>query len=182
MLVTKAAKRYAMALLETAKAKNAVDQVLKDVLVIKSTIDASRELKLFLKSPLVKPRDKRAVLDAIFKERVSEGTVQFLELVTEKGRESILHDIVVAFTEKYNLYAGIITVEVKSAHPLTDQQKKMLREKLEEVTSKKVELTETVQPELIGGISVQIDDTVYDATIKHKLNQLENRLLAEAVE
>lgn len=182
ILVSKASRRYALALLETAKEKNIVKETLEDVHTIKSTIEGSRELKLFLKSPLVKPRDKRAALATIFDKKISPNTTQFLSLITEKGRENILHDIVQAFVDEYNQYAGIITVGVKTAYSLSQDQFAGITKNLEKVTSKKVDLDVKVQPDLIGGISVQIDDTVYDATIKHKLDQLETRLLANATE
>ncbi|MFA5669182.1 MAG: ATP synthase F1 subunit delta [Balneolaceae bacterium] len=181
MLVSKAARRYAKAFLELAIERKSVEDALKDILTIKLTIEGSRELILFLKSPIVKPIDKKEVLEAIFDGNISKDSARFVSLITEKGRENILHDIVTAFVNEYNKYAGIITVGVNSARELNKEQLDKITSILEKVTSKKVILSTKVKTDLIGGISIQIEDTVYDSTVKHKLNQLEARFLATAI-
>lgn len=177
MLVSKASRRYANALLEIALVQNSVEEMLNDMLTIKSTIEGSRELLLFLRSPIVKPTDKQQALQKIFEGKVSKTVSQFITLITEKGRENILDQIANAFVEAYNQHAGIITVEVKTAKALSDKQAKELTAMLEKTTSKKVNLDFSVIEELRGGISIKIDDTVIDATIKHKLEQLETQFL-----
>lgn len=182
MLVSKAARRYATALLESAKEKNSVDGTLKDINFIKDTIEGSKELRIFLKSPIVKPNDKQNALSSIFDGKVSKEVSQFISLVTEKGREDILDEITVAFLDVYNVHAGIITVGVRTAKALGSDQVKELTKMLEKSTSKTVNLDLKEQVDLRGGIAVQIDDTVIDATIKHKLEQLETRFLESSME
>ena len=177
MLVSKASRRYASALLGLAVEQNSLDSILEDMKTIKSTIDGSRELQLFLKSPIVKPADKKAALHGIFDEQVSKLVAQYLSLITDKGREDILDQIANAFMEAYNLHVGIITVEVKTASELSEKQQTELIKMLEKSTSKTVILDLKVQKDLRGGISVKIDDTVIDATVKHKLEQLETQFL-----
>lgn len=182
MLVSKAARRYAIALLETSKDQKAVEETLKDILFIKNTIDNSKELVLFLKSPIVKPSDKLEALEAIFKSSLGKLVNQFISLIAEKERSSILNEIVSAFISEYNVHAGIIEVEIRSASTLGTSQVSELKKVLEKTTSKKVNLDLKEQPELRGGLMVKIDDTVVDGTIKHKLEQLEQTLLANNVE
>ena len=135
MLVSKAARRYAIAFLETSKEGKFVEEA-----------------------------------------------AQFVSLITEKGREDILYDIVSAFVIEYNKYAGIISVEVSTAQALDKEQLAKLTDSLEKATSKKVDLSQKVQADLIGGISVKIEDTVIDATVKYKLNQLETLFLESSME
>ncbi len=182
MLVSKAARRYAIAFLETSKEGKFVETSLEDMLSIKATIEGSKELSLFLKSPIVKPKDKKEVLASIFDSRISKEAAQFVSLITEKGREDILYDIVSAFVIEYNKYAGIISVEVSTAQALDKEQLAKLTDSLEKATSKKVDLSQKVQADLIGGISVKIEDTVIDATVKYKLNQLETLFLESSME
>ncbi len=182
MLVSKAARRYAIAFLEASKEGNYVDTSLEDMLTIKATIEGSKELALVLKSPIVKPKDKKEVLASIFDGKISKEAAQFVSLITEKGREDILHDIVSAFVIEYNKYAGIISVEVNTAHALDKEQVAKLTDSLEKATSKKVELSQKVQADLIGGISVQIEDTVIDGTVKYKLSQLETMFLESSID
>tara|TARA_R110000868_G_scaffold37111_4_gene131317 strand:- start:2841 stop:3389 length:549 start_codon:yes stop_codon:yes gene_type:complete len=182
MLVSKAARRYATALLETAKEQNVVEETLKDILFIKGTIDNSKELLVFLKSPVIKPSDKEAALHSIFGKNVSKLTNEFIKLISAKERTAILVEIVSAFIEQYNEFAGIIEVEVRTAKSLDSEQIKELKKVLEKSTSKKVEMNLKEQLDLKGGLLVKIQDTVIDGTVKHKLEQLEQMFLANSVE
>jgi F-type H+-transporting ATPase subunit delta len=182
MLVSKAARRYATALLESALEQKSVENTLKDINFIKNTVEGSKELRSFLKSPVVKPAEKQKALSSIFDGKVSKEVSQFLGLVTTKGREDILDEIAIAFVNKYNTHAGIITVEVRTAKALGEDRIKDLTNMLEKTTSKSVNLDLIEQADLRGGISVKIDDTVIDATVKHKLEQLETRFLETSVE
>lgn len=180
MLVSKAAHRYAIALLELADENKSVDRVLEDILLIKNTVEGSRDLLLFLKSPIVKPAKKVAALEAVFGDKVSDLVNRFISLIATKGREDILDEIATAFVERYNEYAGIISVEVRVAKALDDNQLAELTKTLEKTTGKQVNIDLKIQPELKGGMAVKIDDTVIDGTIKHKLEQLEDLFLETA--
>lgn len=182
MLISKAAKRYATALLETAKEQKNVEETLKDILFIKNTIDDSKELAKFLKSPVINPSDKEAALQTIFGKEVNKLTNEFINLVSTKERTPILTEIVNAFIEQYNHFEGIIEIEVRTAKKLDDAQVKELQKVLEKTTSKRVEMNLKEQPDLRGGLLVKIHDTVIDGTIKHKLEQLEQTFLANSVE
>ncbi len=182
MLVSKAARRYATALLETAKEQKVVDATLDDILLVKNTIDDSKDLVLFLKSPIIKPDDKKAALSTIFGKEVNKLTTEFISLIASKERAAILPEIVAAFIHQYNAYAGIIEVEVRTATALDATQVTNLKKALESTTSKKVEIDLKEQPELKGGLMVKIDDTVIDGTVKHKLEQLQQTFLETSVE
>lgn len=181
MLVSKAAHRYAIALLGSAKEQDSLEKTLNDILCIKETIEGSKELQNFLKSPVVKPAEKQKALSSIFDGNVSKEVSRFVQLITEKGREDILNEIATAFVNVYNKDAGIINVEVRTAKALVSDQIDELTKMLERSTSKKVNLDLLEQEDLRGGISVKIEDTVIDATIKHKLEQLETKFLETSV-
>ena len=182
MLVSKAARRYAAALLQTATDDGATEKVLNDANLIKDTVLGSRELSQMLRSPVVKTDDKHAVLKALFEGKVQKRTFEVIELVTRKKREALLADIAQAYIEAYNIAAGIVEVEVMSASKLGSAQSKALQKSLETRLSKKVNLTQTVDESLRGGIAVKIGDTIIDGTVKHGLDRLERQLLDSAVE
>ena len=182
MSVSKAAKRYAIALLELSREKKLVEQTLEDMLFIQKTIGDSRDLQLFLKSPVIKPSVKKQTLAVLFEAHVQALSMQFVTLVAQKERADILPQITSSFILEYNKFAGIIEVEVRSARSLSAKQQKALQEVLEKTTSKKVTLHSVEQEELIGGLLVKIDDTVIDGTVKHKLEQLEESLLHQTVQ
>lgn len=182
MLVSKAARRYATALFETAQQQKSVEETLKDVLFVENTLEDSRDLYLFLRSPVIKPSDKKAALGDIFSNRVSELMKKFIQLVAEKERAELLSEIVAGYVDLYNIEVGIIEVEARTARPLDEQQVKELTKVLEEYTGKTVKLSTTEEPELKGGLLVKINDTIIDGTIKHKLEQLEQTFLDKSVE
>lgn len=182
MLITKAARRYATALLEIAKEQKVVEDVLEDVKLLHGTFEGSRDLILFLKSPVIKYDDKLSALEEIFGHRVQDVTNLFIKLLVKKNRVNLLDQIAEAFIQKYNEYAGIIKVDVYTAYAMSDAQKEELLRALEQRTRKKVEMTLTQDASLMGGIAVRIDDTVIDGTVKHKLAELEQKFLNAAVE
>lgn len=182
MLVSKAARRYATALLELAKEQDAVERTLQDVLLIKNTLEGSKDLVLFLKSPIIKPDKKVSALDAIFGGQLSEMVHKYISLIARKNRQNLLDEIMYAFVEKYNVYAGIISAEIFVARELSDKELEKVKASLEKFTNKKVNLSAKVQEDLKGGMAVKINDTVIDGTIKHKLEQLEDEFLSSATE
>lgn len=182
MPTTKAARRYATALLELAKERDEVDDILEDIEFIHNTLKDSRELVLFLKSPIIKFDDKTDALEKIFFDDLTEPTRLFLKLLARKDRINLLNQITAAFIEKYKEYAGIITVEVYVAQELTDTQLESLHKELEQKTQKKVDMNITIDKSLKGGMAIRIDDTVIDGTVKHKLQELEESLLSTTVE
>lgn len=182
MLVSKAARRYATALLELAKEQDAVERTFEDVQFIKNTIEGSRELQLFLKSPVIKPDKKVSALEALFEGKLSELVYKFITLVARKNRQNLLDEITTAFVNIYNQYAGILEAEVFVAEEMDDKQKDQVIKRLEDVTGKKVNISVIVQKDLKGGMAIKIADTVIDGTIKHKLEQLEDVFLNTATE
>lgn len=182
MPTTKAARRYATALIELAKERNEVEDILEDIEYIHNTLEDSRDLVLFLKSPIIKFDDKTEALKKIFFDQLKEPTKLFLKLLSRKDRINLLDQITRAFIEKYKEYAGIITVEVQVARELTGEQRELLHKNLEQKTEKKVEMSVTVDERLRGGMAIRIDDTVIDGTVKHKLHELEESLLSTTVE
>ncbi|NIT61822.1 MAG: F0F1 ATP synthase subunit delta [Aliifodinibius sp.] len=182
MPTTKAARRYATALLELAKERDEVDEILNDIEYIHNTLEGSRELVLFLQSPIINFDDKTQALEKIFFDELEEPTKLFLKLLSRKDRINLLDQITEAFIEKYKEYAGIITVDVFVARELSSEQQDLLHKNLEQKTQKKVDMNITVDEELKGGMAIRIEDTVIDGTIKHKLNELEESLLSTTVE
>lgn len=179
---TKAARRYATALLEVAKERNELDEILDDITLIRNTMEGSKELVTFLKSPIIKFDDKVAVLEELFFDNLQEATRLFIRLLARKDRINLLEDVVNAFIAKYKEHAGIITIDVFVAEELNEEQRESLHRTLEEKTQKKVDLNLTIDESLKGGMAVRIDDTVIDGTVKHQLAKLEESLLSTAVE
>ncbi|SMO42918.1 ATP synthase F1 subunit delta [Fodinibius sediminis] len=182
MHTTKAARRYATALLELAKERDELEEILEDIKLVQNTLKDSKELVTFLRSPVIKFDDKAAVLEKLFFDKFQEPTRLFVKLVARKDRINLLDQITDAFIQLYKKHVGIITVDVFVAEEISDEQRQLLHQKLEDKTQKKVELNVTVDASLKGGMAVRIDDTVIDGTVKHQLAKLEESLLSTVVE
>lgn len=178
----KAARRYANALLELADERDEVEPILEDIQYIHKTLEDSRELVVFLKSPIINFDEKNKALQTIFFDNLEEATKLFIKLLTRKERVNLLDQIAEAFIERYKEYAGIITVNVFTARPLKENQHKALHKELEEITQKTVDMNITVDEDLKGGLAIRIGDTVIDGTVKHKLEELEESMLAATFE
>lgn len=179
---TKAAKRYANALLGLALEKDILEQTRKDMLLINNTIDGSSDLQLFLKNPIIKKDQKKEAVKTIFEGKVQDVTFEFYNLLARKDREALLEEISTKFLELYNQHQGIIKVGVTSAKKLDESQLKELENNIEESTGKKVQFETDVEEDLIGGLKIRIEDTVVDGSVKFKLSQLKDRLTSTAVE
>lgn len=174
-MISKTARRYAKALLQSALEQDILDDVEKDIKFILNTVQSSRDLVLFLKSAIIKTDDKKAVLSKIFDEHISSETKSFLALLSKKNRENLLEDVCKGFIQLYNQHEGIIQVKVTTAYDLSSSQIGDLRKALATSTGKKVEMNLIVDREIIGGIIVLIDDTVIDGSVKHKIRKLKKQ-------
>ena len=178
MTSSKAAKRYATALLELAQEQNNLEATLKDIVCIKDTISGSRDLQLLLKSPIIKPSEKTTALQVIFSKHVGPQTLQFILLVSNKERTNLLPHITHSFIKLYQETSGIIEVTLTTAFPIEDEKLGLIKKALESSTKKKVELQLVEDSALKGGLTIQMDDTVIDGSVRHKLEQLEQTFLS----
>jgi F-type H+-transporting ATPase subunit delta len=171
------AHRYAEALLLSAVEDKKEDEVAADVESVKRSIMASRELSLLLNSPIIKSDVKKRALRAIFEGKVGGLMLEFLSIVTEKGRESLVPLIVDRFDQLRNERLGIVTIEVSAANDLSRQQTSSLRTRFEAITRKTVTISFSVNKALKGGFLARVGDTVFDGSVRRQLERLRLRFL-----
>jgi ATP synthase, F1 delta subunit len=171
---SKVGLRYATAILEGAGEE--LQTVVQDLEVVKDAIKASRELRQLLKSPIVKNDDKILILKQIFIGRISLKTLESIELLVRKGRSELILDTIEEFERLLDKRNGVVNAEVASAIELDESQKQQVQTRLEKLVGQKIRLQTKVQPDLIGGLTVRIGDTVIDYSIKHQLARLRERL------
>ena len=167
------ASRYAKSLLDLAIAQDKLDVVSKDVTAFVEAVK-NRDLALLLKSPIVKSDKKEKVLDAIFSDRIDPLTNSFLHIIVRKGRESQLAEIAQEFINQYRENKGISIVNIVSAEPLSEDTLSSIRKKLVEskMTRGNIEFRTSVDKTLIGGFVISFEDKLYDASVKHQLDEL----------
>lgn len=170
------ATRYAKSLFDLAIEKGQVEAVYNDMLVLQDICKASPEFKRILNSPIIKADKKKSILEAVTNGKVSEMTSRFNALLVQKGRESELSDIILAFIKEYKVYKGIKTLKLTTAVPVSDEIKKELIEKVQNRTQvKNIELEEVINPDIIGGFILQVDDMEVDTSVSFYLNQVKKQ-------
>lgn len=173
------AYRYAEALLTAAEEQHALKQVGDDLAMIHRIAKESRELQLFLKSPVIKKEKKQKVLEAVFARAVRPLTLQFIRLLIEKEREELLLQILDAFFVLQDRKLGIIHVTVNAASTLSSEQVERLTKRFEIYSGKEIRLHVHLDQKLVGGFVARIGDTVLDGSVKRQLESLRRRFIEE---
>jgi F-type H+-transporting ATPase subunit delta len=179
MSVFRVSYRYANSLMLLAEEKNIFQEVAKDADLIFNTINNSKELKVILKSPVIKTELKKKLLNEIFSNKISSETLSFIDFVIQKNREDILLEIFKEFLVLCDKKNKILRAKVKTAVELDESLKSKLTTKLESRTNQKVIANYLLDQKIIGGFVVEIDDQVYDASVKHQLAQLRKKFSEE---
>lgn len=169
--------RYATALLELAEEKKSLEEIAVDVELVKNTLLGSKQIQLMLLNPVIKSEKKHQILTEIFKGRVSDEILDFILFILKKNREDLLTMIIKRFLELRDERLGIVDAKVLSTIGFSDEQKKKLQQRLEEVIKKKIRITFKEDKNLIGGFIIKVNDTVFDASIKHQLELLKENFL-----
>ena len=175
------ASRYAKSLLDLAIEQKQLDAVYKDMTLLKHSIHASRELQVFLSSPVVKPVKKVDVLKALFFSHVSKITAGYLLLVVNKKRASILGEIAESFIQQYRAHNNITTAVITSAVKLDDAVRAKALSIVKGISKGEVELVEKVNPALIGGFILTVGDRQVDNSVSRQLNDLKKNFNTKSV-
>ena len=173
MAESRAAFRYVKSLLSLAVEKNALEDVHRDMLMF-SEVAKNRQFELLLQSPVIKHDKKLEILKKIFQGKVHSLTMAFFEIITRKNREPILLTVAREFHNAYNEYKGIGKATVTTAVPLDAAMRAEFEKLVGQYSDKKqIELTEKVEPDLIGGFVLNVGDRQVDASIKSKIKTLQ---------
>ncbi|MCA6435748.1 MAG: ATP synthase F1 subunit delta [Bacteroidetes bacterium] len=166
------ASRYAKSLIDLAIETKQLEEVRKDMQLIKSVCQSNGDFVNLLESPIVKTDKKMAIFKTIFEGKISATTQSFLNVIAVKKREGYIDDMANAFDDLYKQQLNITTVKVESAVKLDDASKQQLLNLVKTKVTGQIELVEKVNPELIGGFIITINDTQIDQSVRTKLNQL----------
>ena len=171
---SKTATRYAKALLDLSKDGGKMDQVFSDIQNLAETIDNSTDLQELIKNPVIKSEEKKKVFTAIFSKDFSELTSNFIGLLVDNKRESLLSEVAKQFTTHYRAHKNIVTAEVTSAIKLDEEQRNKVIALLNH--DGEVELIENIDASLIGGFVVKVGDKQIDASIANRFKQLRREI------
>lgn len=169
----KVAHRYAKSLLDLASERNQQDDVRNDMELILDTIRESRDLSVLLHSPVVKADKKEKILEALFGQHVSELSIGFLRIMSSKGREALLEEIAKNYIQQIKYRKGIMTAQVTTATNADEATRTQILSQLKKLNPDgEIEITENVDPELIGGFVIKVEDKMIDASVRSQLRKL----------
>ena len=175
-----ASLQYANALADIAQEQGASGAVAKQLNDFAAAYAGSAELRNFLASPAVTRTEKHGVIEKITSRMGASKILRnFLFVVIDNRRTYLLPEIVESFQRVIREREGIAEAEITSAVELSDTQKKNFSQTLQRLTGKKVEAKFSLNPGLLGGAVVRIGSTVYDGSVRNRLNELRTRLASE---
>ncbi|MGE5478833.1 MAG: ATP synthase F1 subunit delta [Chloroflexota bacterium] len=172
----KVSSRYAHALLDVARQTNSEKETLADVEFLQKTLAANPDLQVMLSSPVINTYKKKRVLTESFKDRISELTLNFIVLLTDKGRESLLRSVLYEFIAQYRVENNILPVTITTAREISGEAQANIISKLSQSFGKTILPSYKIDPGIIGGTKIQVDDWMFDASLAGKLDALRERL------
>lgn len=171
-------KEYGGALFDLACEENIEFDILGQLRIVDGIVESNPEYVKFLTSPNIPKTDRLEAVEAAFGGRVHQYICSFLKLLTERGYGRYIRECISEYETRYYEYKGLVIAKVQSAVELSDKQKNAILTKLEKITGKEIELRCTVDPQLIGGMKILIGDTLFEGTVRAKLDGLKNKLSA----
>eukprot|EP01136_Pigoraptor_vietnamica_P021154 Opistho-1_new@71005 len=169
--MSRAAIRYAKAILDTAISSGTAAKVNDDMSLIITTVDSNAELKEFLSSPIIDSNSKMNVLAEVFAS-VQGETKSLFRLLQENKRFEILSSVATQFNALFDEMNGIEVAKVTTAFPITEDLEAKVLDKIATISDKKVTIENIVDPSIIGGFILRIGDKQYNASVANRLQEL----------
>ena len=169
--MSRAAIRYAKAILETAIAGGKASQVNDDMKSIITAVNSSADLNAFLASPIITSDLKMNALTEVFKS-VEAETKSLFRLLQENKRFEILLAIAIQFNTQYDEMNGVEVAKVTTAFALDAALEAKVLAKVATISDKKITIENIVDPSIIGGFILRIGDKQYNASVANRLQEL----------
>jgi ATP synthase F1 delta subunit len=178
-LMQEIAEVYARSLFEVAKEHDVLDDLHEQLGQFADALDESRELQVFFFSPYFSSEEKK---DAIGKlvEGADEHFVRFLEMLAERHRMPVVFRIRREFDALWADENRLLPVTITSAVELDRDTVKKIQKEIEDQTGRRTELTTEVDPDVLGGLSVQVGNAIMDGTVRARLDRLRRQVLTAA--
>jgi F-type H+-transporting ATPase subunit delta len=177
IVLSKVAEPYAEALLDLAISNDALKETTNDINIVSQFLANSSDLKKFLGNPLITRSAKKTVVKDILGEQIGGSTLKFLLLLVDRNRIQVLESIAQKFLELSYKQESIEIAKITSSIQLSAEQQKEIAEKLKVITgAKQIKLALKVDPQLIGGFTIEIGSKMIDTSIRGQLKQISSLL------
>ena len=177
IVLSKVAEPYAEPLLDLAKSNDSLKETTNDMNIVSQFLANSSDLKKFLGNPIITREAKKNVVKDILGEQISASTLKFLLLLVDRNRIEVLDSIAKKYLELSYKQESIEIAKITSSIQLSAGQQKEIAEKLKVITgAKQIKLALKVDPQLIGGFTVEIGSKLIDTSIRGQLRQISSLL------
>ncbi|MDD3853552.1 MAG: F0F1 ATP synthase subunit delta [Syntrophomonadaceae bacterium] len=176
MLNKSVARRYAEAFFSIAQETGKVDQFQQELEKVVQIISETEHLQEYLDHLLIPPKEKKELVGKIFTDQISSTTLNFISMIIDKRRGNYIGLIVDEYKVMADETRNIAMADIISAREVSEEDIKILADKLSASTGKTVQLKLTVDPTLLGGVKIRMGDQVIDATVAKKLDMLREQL------
>lgn len=166
------AHRYAASLMRLATEQNKLEAVYRDMEHLGLAITNSRELLVMFRSPVTRPESKIGVVDALFAGQSDPLTSAFVRLVIKKRRESVIPGMVQSFSQMYRAQKGIVRARLETAVQWPQGLVSDISAIVAQQTGKSVELSTSINPSLMAGFVIQVEDRRYERSIARSLQEI----------
>lgn len=173
--------RYAKAFFSLAKEKNMLEPLKTDIQKVFDVCNQSSDFILLLESPVVKTSKKAELIEKIFKKEISPLTLNFLLLITSNKREAYIPGVCRNFLDLARKDQNIKSAIVVTALEINSKSIDKIKTLMEKELNSKVELSCQVEPEIIGGMILRVDDKQYDSSVSTQLKKIKQQLLETEV-
>jgi F-type H+-transporting ATPase subunit delta len=169
------AQVYSRSLFEVAKEQDKLDAIRDQLGEFTDALNDNRELQVFLFSPYFSTVEKKEGLHKVL-DGADPAFRNFLDLLVEKHRMPTLFRIRRQFEERWQEENRLLPVSVTSAIELDDETVEQISSRIAEQTDRKIELSAEVNPEILGGIVLRVGNSILDASIRNRLEQVRRQL------
>ena len=173
--------RYAKALYQSAAEQQLLDDVYKDMELLSITCTLE-EFQYMLEVPTLQPSQKIKLIEEIFKKSVSKISLSMMNLVIKNKREAYLPGIARNFKDLYRKAKGVRTATLITAQPVDKPVLESIRNLIKKTYESEVDLSSSVDADVIGGFVLTIEDLRYDASVASSLKKLKKQLLQTSIE
>jgi F-type H+-transporting ATPase subunit delta len=175
------AKNYAETLFELARRNDGLETYGAAIATVASVIDEDSKFRLFLETPRIDDDDKKAVVRKAFNEALPAHVVNFVLVTIDKRRQRLLREISRVYDLLLDGHLGREHVEVTVARQVDEATTELISERLSSALRTKVIPHVQVKPDILGGLIVRTGNTIYDGSIRRRLDGMRRRLLGASL-
>ena len=172
-------KRWARALIEIVLEDGGIskEDILNDLKDAVTTVNSSEELSNVISNPLISAEEKQIIICKLFKERLAPVVYNFIYMLNIKKRLELLGEITEQFEKELERAENISHVKITSAIDLNEDQRAKIKDKISSKLKKEIDAEWFVDKEIIGGLVFNIDETIVDNSVRHKLENLNSEII-----